>query len=155
MHLTELIYQSESNTLFTDQDMNELLDIASANNCKHKITGCLIYYNKTFIQVLEGEKSSVQQLFKNIIADRRHSKIQMLWQAKIEERGFNGWSMSLINLEDSKVYSLFSNFMDEDKLPNDVKDIITVSKTLLKDLKSKSVHDSNNPSWRSRSTDYL
>ena len=49
-------YESKASQPLSTIEMEKLLEEARANNNKQDITGCLIYYLGTFMQVLEGEK---------------------------------------------------------------------------------------------------
>jgi len=135
--LYEIVYQSLAEKEFNLEDLNELMVLSRVSNVENGITGCLMYHNRTFIQVIEGEKLAVQTLYEKIKNDRRHSKVETIWEDGIHERGFSGWSMSLMNLGDSNISSLFSDFLDSDELSHDIKGIVTTSKALLREMKDK------------------
>lgn len=135
MALFEIVYQSFASEHFTIPQLNELMVLSRVKNRNSKITGCLLYHNRTFIQVLEGEKQAVDELYQKIKADTRHSKVELIWQGELAERGFNGWSMSLMNLNESRIAKLFSSFLDTGTLDYDVEGIVTTSKALLKEMK--------------------
>ena len=50
------------------------------------------------MQVLEGERSVINALFSRIMADKRHSTIELLSIEEIEQRRYGQWSMALVNL---------------------------------------------------------
>ena len=78
------------------------------------ITGILLYWEKTnqFLQVLEGEKNIVFNLYDKISKDTRHSLSKIIYQEDIKERGFKDWSMAFKNIDEIDTSSLdgFSNF---------------------------------------------
>lgn len=131
----ELVYQSFANSDLTYAELNNLMVTSTFNNNEYGITGCLLYHNRTFIQVLEGEQKEVSQLFEKIRKDKRHSKINLVWQAEIKERGFSGWSMSLMNLGSITFQEIFSEYLDSDKLDYDIDGIVTTSKSILRKFK--------------------
>lgn len=131
----ELVYQSIASEEFILSELNELMIISRKNNKENSITGCLVYHNRTFIQVLEGEKSQVLQLFKKIEKDTRHTQIKKSWHGEIDTRGFNGWSMSLVNLHENGLDSIFSDFLDTGNLEYDIEGILTTSKSILRTMK--------------------
>lgn len=133
--LYEIVYQSFSVDHIQLADLNELMVLAKVKNSTIDITGCLVYHNRTFIQVIEGSEDNVKELFGKIKLDKRHTKVEIVWEGVIQERGFNGWSMSLFNLSDKRFHSIFSNFLDTGTLDYDVKGIMTTSKALLKEMK--------------------
>ncbi len=72
------------------------------NNQQEQITGLLVYFEKLFFQVIEGEDDKVNRLFAKIGADPRHNDILRLkTEYNITERLFPGWSMKTINLDDN------------------------------------------------------
>jgi Sensors of blue-light using FAD len=51
-----------------------------------------------FLQVLEGGRSAVSQLYNRIAADPRHRDVELLLYQEIAERRFAGWSMGQVNM---------------------------------------------------------
>ena len=96
------------------EDLLDLLNSSRERNLEHNITGMLVYHKKSFIQVLEGEKEKVQQLFTNIQNDSRHSNVYSFWEAEIPELKFSSWTMGFKNLTDLKPEELegFSDFLE-------------------------------------------
>ena len=93
-----LVYKSESNPLFGYAQINEMLERARDFNKKNEITGCLLYYEGTFLQYLEGNQIVVLKLFDRIQADKRHSGISILCHNHIDERKFKSWDMAYEDL---------------------------------------------------------
>lgn len=100
--MIELIYYSTANEDTTEHDIFNILRTARVFNFKHQITGCLLFHNGDFIQILEGEKKCVCELFSKIEIDPRHSNVTLLVQESIEKRLFDHWSMAyhIINKKD-------------------------------------------------------
>lgn len=135
MPLYEIVYQSFASKDFSIAELNELMVLSRVNNQKSKVTGCLLYHKRTFIQVLEGEERTVKALYQKIKSDTRHTKVKLVWKDELDERGFSGWSMSLTNLNEKRIAALFSGFLDNGTLDYDVAGIVTTSKALLKKMK--------------------
>lgn len=72
-----LTYESVAVNKMSGKEMDELLEQARADNERDDITGCLIYYMGGFIQVLEGNKEKVQNLYDRIKGDKRHKNVHM------------------------------------------------------------------------------
>ena len=70
-----------------------LLAHSFLNNQKHNITGLLIYKNKQFAQVIEGDEDSIESIWGKIQRDTRHKDIQLLSIEPIDNRSFTKWSM--------------------------------------------------------------
>ena len=75
-----------------------ILAQAQAHNPAHGITGVLCQGQGFFFQVIEGERSRVNALFRRISADTRHQDVHILHYEEIHERRFGQWSMALIHL---------------------------------------------------------
>ena len=116
--MIEMIYVSKASSRFTEKELKELLAKARTNNTKTGLTGLLLYDGQgTFIQVLEGEESVIEALFKTIKYDKRHSRVNVLWRKDIEERGFPDWKMGYQNILDMDTSTImgFSDFLQQDK----------------------------------------
>jgi hypothetical protein len=82
-------------------DQEELLAIlrkSKANNPATGITGVLCFSEGIFLQVLEGGRAPVNRLYNRIVADSRHSNVELLSYEEIGERRFAGWSMGQVNM---------------------------------------------------------
>ncbi|GAB5555430.1 MAG: hypothetical protein Sapg2KO_50210 [Saprospiraceae bacterium] len=75
---------------------------SSRNNLKVNITGLLVYFEKLFFQIIEGEDEEVDQVYQKIQKDPRHNNILRLkTEYSVGERLFPTWSMKTINLDDN------------------------------------------------------
>jgi hypothetical protein len=82
-------------------DQDELIAIlrkSKANNPAVGVTGVLCFSEGIFLQVLEGGRSAVNQLYNRIASDARHSNVELLCYEEIGERMFAGWSMGQVNM---------------------------------------------------------
>ena len=93
----QLIYTCAlSETVSCDQ----LADIAkqsSQRNTERGLTGILICKDGSAMQVLEGDKSVVEQLYNKIENDARVKSLLVLIRRNIETREFPDWSMGYRN----------------------------------------------------------
>jgi hypothetical protein len=99
MNLIRLIYISAAVAKPTEQELKSLLIGARERNAKREITGFLIYRNCTYLQVLEGEKEQVLNLFTKIKSDPRNHSTVKLVEEPIEKRDFSQWYMGFENLD--------------------------------------------------------
>ena len=90
-----LIYTSRAHQDFAAADLKQLLRRSRMNNSSINVTGMLLYHDSAFLQVLEGDESSVRGLFKRIEKDPRHTAVSILREQKSfgERRIFGDWSM--------------------------------------------------------------
>lgn len=93
-----LVYTSFATQEFAEHDLIQLLNECRISNKENGITGMLLYLQGKFIQVLEGEKLVVEQLYAKIKADTRHTKVIAVIQGNSHERIFNGWTMGFKRL---------------------------------------------------------
>ena len=96
-----LSYESEAIKDLPPQEIRKILQTAMKFNSAVDITGCLIYHNQQFIQVLEGEKKAVQKLFTKIKSDKRHKNVRLIIEEVIDERTFPKWGMAYCPIDES------------------------------------------------------
>jgi Sensors of blue-light using FAD len=87
-----------------------LLAHSFLNNQKYNITGLLIYKNKQFSQVIEGEEAAIERIWSKIQRDTRHKDIQLLSKEPIVNRSFTKWSM--LFPESEKVVKYFPDMVE-------------------------------------------
>jgi hypothetical protein len=88
-----IIYSSSATTPFSEQQLDELLQVSRRNNLAADITGMLLYKDGNFMQTLEGPEIAVQRLVEKIRSDPRHRNFTTLMEGTILERSFGSWSM--------------------------------------------------------------
>ena len=74
----ELIYSSTTVKPMTPENISALLLKSKTYNQANAITGCLLYYGDEFIQLIEGDQKTVQDLYQRIIKGPRHTDIIFL-----------------------------------------------------------------------------
>jgi hypothetical protein len=93
-----LLYVSRAVGPQTTTMTTSILSQAQAHNQAMGITGVLCQGQGFFFQVIEGERSQVNKLYRCICADARHQDVDLLHYEEINERRFGQWSMALIHL---------------------------------------------------------
>jgi hypothetical protein len=58
----------------------------------------LCFSGEIFLQVLEGGRAQVSQLYNRIAQDPRHRDVVLLSYDEIDERSFAGWAMGQVNM---------------------------------------------------------
>lgn len=96
--LVELLYCSASAVpKLANADLDQILASARWRNLAQDITGMMIYYRGEFVQILEGRKKSVQNVYEKFICpDPRHMAINKILENTISHRSFNDWSMGFL-----------------------------------------------------------
>ena len=99
MQLARLIYISEC---FIDptqgsmiRQLSSILSASNRNNQADDITGALIFDDKWFLQVLEGDKRAIWKTFQRIAEDERHGHTLLIEMSEIKDRAFGNWWMGL------------------------------------------------------------
>jgi hypothetical protein len=110
--LYRIIYLSSGLKDLTSTDVKEILAKAKENNRAKNITGILLYLDKNFIQVLEGEKEEVIKLYQKISLDHRHKNVIKVIEGNIASRQFDKWDMGFIEIDsdDLKDLSEYKDF---------------------------------------------
>ena len=90
--LKQVIYVSEKTDTFTDS-LTDIYDISQKNNSESGISGCLLIGSNSYLQLLEGPDTAVENLYSKIKMDSRHKKVKKLFEQHIEEKLFASWSM--------------------------------------------------------------
>ena len=93
MELYYIIYSSRPVRILNDEEIEDLLSAARRENEAYGVTGMLLCFNDMYIQLIEGTKAAITQLYSNIKNDMRHTRIFTLQEGNIENRFFQDWSM--------------------------------------------------------------
>lgn len=93
-----LIYFSTGTKHFSEMELSELLKQSRKNNQKNNVTGILLLVEGCFLQILEGEKSTIKTLYNKVKKDTRHNNILKISEGTTQERVFKAWSMGFKNI---------------------------------------------------------
>jgi hypothetical protein len=96
--LVRLLYASRAATPLNSSVQESILEQSRAHNPKAGITGVLCFSDDVFIQVLEGGRDEVCELYNTIVRDGRHQQVRILSFEEIRERRFGSWTMGQVNL---------------------------------------------------------
>ena len=112
--MLELIYASSAVRPFSEADLSTLLMRARANNQALGVSGMLLYDKGSFLQVLEGEAPVVRTLFARIGRDERHTRVVVLLESFVEQRGFADWKMGFVSVDRLRAAGTpgFDDFLD-------------------------------------------
>jgi bacteriocin-like protein len=87
-------------------DLLGLLQECRENNAGSAITGMLLYYKGTFLQVLEGDEKIVDTLVEKIRKDVRHTNIHIINRKTIERRQYADWSMGFKQVSNKELQNI-------------------------------------------------
>ena len=114
--MIQITYLSSATRAMSQADLEDILRTARENNARLGITGMLLYDNKTFIQILEGEEGVVHELVKTIKRDPRHTNFQIVKKKPIEQHEYADWSMGFkrVSGEDFEAVKGLKHFEEKD-----------------------------------------
>ncbi|EAQ64046.1 hypothetical protein MED121_20791 [Marinomonas sp. MED121] len=138
--MISVAYISKAEKKFSTPELIKMLDSFRKNNEKDSISGVLLYNGAgTFIQVIEGNETSVDTLYQKIKRDTRHSKVTCLRRAQITNRSFSEWRMGFRKLSNDELVdaSKMTIFMDDDKLEHFLSDDTDFALKVLTNFKNK------------------
>ncbi len=107
----QLTYHSLANPDLKLQDLDDILESATTANAVKNISGCLIYYKDSFVQILEGSQEEVLYIYKKIKADARHHTVTLLWENDVNTRFFAEWNMAFYRPDDNDVKFFVNNLL--------------------------------------------
>ena len=93
MTLIRLIYVSTARREASTAELDDILASAVRHNEADGVTGMLLYSEGGFMQVLEGEEATVEETFRRVERDPRHTDVFVLERTPVAERSFGRWSM--------------------------------------------------------------
>ncbi|MBI1255631.1 MAG: blue light sensor protein [Hyphomonas sp.] len=96
--LVRCLYASRPLEPLSSAFVNNILEQSRKNNPALGITGLLCVSEDLFIQVIEGGRDEVCDLFNAIVRDQRHQQVRLLIYEEIEERQFGNWTMAQVNI---------------------------------------------------------
>ena len=96
--MQRIIYLSSATQLLSDDELEYLLKNSKIKNKKYNISGLLLYIDGDFLQVIEGEKQDVLNLFELIKNDPRNRSIICVFNESVDKRQFPDWLMGFSQL---------------------------------------------------------
>ena len=119
MNLRSVTYTSLARLDLQAAELEAIHDTARRENAARGITGLLIFNGTHFLQIIEGQADTLNQLIENLRRDPRHSGLEVRHDAPIDQRSFPAWSMELVKVSGS---SLAATDTVSERLPDDITD---------------------------------
>ncbi len=126
-----IVYISKATPSLDDKELDKILASSRKNNPKLDVTGLMLFFEGSFFQVLEGEKSQVESLYRYIELDSRHITVKRLQEGEVSGRLFGDWSMAYTPISKQDKQKLigdgdfFSKFSPSNSLDVDTKSLTT------------------------------
>ena len=93
------LYASRVTTSLPAVVLDQILVQSHRNNPRRGITGLLCFTSDVFVQVLEGGRDEVCDLYNAIVRDERHSQVRLLAYEEMTERRFANWTMGQVDVK--------------------------------------------------------
>lgn len=96
--LVRCLYASRPVDPLSKPLLDNILEQSRKNNPAIGITGLLCASDNLFVQVIEGGRDEVCELFNAIVRDQRHQQVRLLVYEEISERQFGNWTMAQVHI---------------------------------------------------------
>lgn len=127
MHHT-LCYISKQKDSLSSSNLEDLFQFVVETNTTLNISGVLLHNNNFFLQVLEGDKDSIQDLFAKIRRDQRHHELLLILNQKVDNRIFNNYEATFSVLKSREDIERLNNYLStdsfKDKYSENIKTLI-------------------------------
>lgn len=134
----QLIYVSQATSSIQLDEIENILEASRANNQVEQVTGMLMYKDRLFVQILEGEKDHVFSVYDRVKNDTRHQGVQIIEESEVPKRQFDQWIMGFkfLTQDDlikiihplSSLEDVVVDFSEVIKDPKQVRDILLSAK---------------------------
>jgi hypothetical protein len=104
--LTRILYTSAAGSSLDGESLKRLIKSARGTNAALCVTSMLVRCGSDFLQVLEGNPDTVEELFSRITRDQRHSGISVLVKEHADQHLFGHWPLGFSVLTAAQVAML-------------------------------------------------
>lgn len=95
----QYIYLSRMTRAMSPEELEALGQKSRRRNLSDGLSGILVAWNGCFLQLLEGERASVEASVERIVQDPRHANIQVVIAGPIYARRFEQWAMEIVDFQ--------------------------------------------------------
>lgn len=95
LEIHQLVYESRPTDALTKEQFRDILNKSQYKNIRLNLSGLLIFHAGKFLQLLEGGKKEVDELFEAIRHDPRHTDIKVVLESDCQFRSMPSWVMGL------------------------------------------------------------
>ena len=91
--MDRILYTSRARTDLPSEEVFRIIETSARNNPARDVTGFLIFHNNRFLQLVEGERSALDDLLAVLRRDPRHRDLTVHYRKPARERCFPNWRM--------------------------------------------------------------
>lgn len=134
-----VIYISTAVKGLSKDHIHFMLLMAKQFNKENNISGCILFHDNHFIQLIEGKEADITSLYARIQADQRHFDVKTLLETKSEDRLYQNWSMAFYDISGDAYQMIYrrlllETFLDSADVTENNKHIILCLRQSFKDL---------------------
>lgn len=136
-NIFQLVYISYANDYFMqdeDSNIDDIINTAIEFNKSRGVTGILLHRKGIFLQLLEGDKENVLQLYGLIASDFRHGNIKTILKQYTNERIFKEWSMALKKVDQQELKVIDDIYPWDDLIRSSKEQVMIPKEKILKVL---------------------
>ncbi len=113
-NLYGLVYRSHQARLLSEPELVQLIERSRSQNQQLGISGLLLQCEGQFLQILEGNKDDVIDLYQSIARDPRHQSVTLLAQGPLTNRAMPDWPLAFRRTSADELSALpgFADFLD-------------------------------------------
>ena len=89
-------YVSTANLELRDQAISDIMAKTNEFNKSRDISGILLYNERSFFQLIEGEQNIIEDLYRKIAEDSRHHDIIKFLEKPVSRPPFDGYMTDFI-----------------------------------------------------------
>lgn len=104
-------YVSTAKIDLPDQGVQDIMTTAVNFNKAEKITGLLLYNERNFFQLIEGEKKTIEDLYERIVQDSRHQNIIKILEKPVFKNSLDGYLTDFITDKNKFEQSRFEEYL--------------------------------------------
>lgn len=118
--LMRMVYISKRSGGYSDEDVLEMVMRAVERNRELSVTGCLWFGDEYFLQIIEGERTVIHDLYGRIEANPMHHEVSIISYQLVNRRVFGPWSMAYVKEEDegTAISDIISDFFSKQHSAN-------------------------------------
>lgn len=105
-YLYKVMYISSATQDMGAKELEAMMVKCRQKNAFFDITGYMVYHEGNVIQLLEGNRTSVDYIYNTIKLDSRHQNIIELCTAPIEKRAFANWQMGFKKIDRDQIHKV-------------------------------------------------
>jgi hypothetical protein len=103
IELDQMLYCSLARDPLTESELDNLADQAARWNKLDKISGMIMYGDGVFVQLFEGPRDAVADLWARLLRDKRHHGVtQLFHRTEVQERSCDGFHLQMVPREQLK-----------------------------------------------------